>query len=152
MGGETILSEYIEMIRDDYDFIIIDCSPNLGMLTFNALAAGDEVIIPVQAAYLPVKGLELLLKTISRVQRKVNTKLKIRGILITMVDYRTNYAKDITEMVEKTYGNDIYMFENVIPHSVRAAEASALGVSVYVHDPKGTVAAAYDALTWEVMA
>ena len=152
MGGETILSEYIEMIRDDYDFIIIDCSPNLGMLTFNALAAGDEVIIPVQAAYLPVKGLELLLKTISRVQRKVNTKLKIRGILITMVDYRTNYAKDITEMVEKTYGNDIYMFENVIPHSVRAAEASALGVSVYVHDPKGTVAAACDALTWEVMA
>ena len=99
-----------------------------------------------------MKGLELLLKTISRIQRKVNKKLTIRGILITMVDYRTNYAKDITDMVQKTYGNDIYMFENVIPHSVRAAEASALGVSVYVHDPKGTVAAAYDALTWEVMA
>lgn len=152
MGGETILAEYLDMIRDDYDFIIIDCSPNLGMLTLNALAAGDEVIIPVQAAYLPVKGLELLLKTIAQVQRKINKSLKIKGILITMVDYRTNFAKDITEVVQKTYGDKIKLFENVIPHSVRAAEASALGISIYKHDPKGTVAAAYESLTWEVMA
>lgn len=117
MGGETILAEYIEMIRDDYDFIIIDCSPNLGMLTLNALAAGDEVIIPVQAAYLPVKGLELLLKTIARVQKKINKKLKIRGILITMVDYRTNYAKDITDTAPCMDGTEVTHVVNGVTYS-----------------------------------
>ena len=152
MSRENILKEYIDQIKDQYGYIIIDCMPSLGMTTINALVAATSVLIPVPAAYLPVKGLCQLIKTISMVKKRLNKKLKIEGIVLTMVDYRTNYAKDITDMVQKTYGNDIYMFENVIPHSVRAAEASALGVSVYVHDPKGTVAAAYDALTWEVMA
>lgn len=93
MSSETTLREYIESVRDDYDYILVDCSPNLGQLTLNALVAADEVIIPVQAAYLPIKGLEQLLKTISRVKRKMNPKLHIMGILITMVDYRTIYAK-----------------------------------------------------------
>ena len=125
MSSETVLKEYIEMLGNRYDYIIIDCSPNLGQLTLNALVAADEIIIPVQAAYLPIKGLEQLLKTISRVKRKMNPKLHIMGILLTMVDYRTNYANEITEVLYQVYGNEIHIFENVIPMSVRAAETPA---------------------------
>ena len=152
MSSETVLREYVEMIRDKYDYILIDCSPNLGQLTLNALVAADEVIIPVQAAYLPIKGLEQLLKTISRVKRKMNPSLNIMGILITMVDYRTVYANEITEILYQHYGNNIHIFEEVIPMSVRAAEAAAEGVSIYTHDPKGKVAKAYLELTKEVLA
>lgn len=96
---EMLLREYVEMIRNVYDYIIIDCMPSLGMLTINALACADTVLIPVQAAYLPVKGLQQLIRTITRVKRQLNTKLELEGILLTMVDYRTNYAKDIAGMV-----------------------------------------------------
>ena len=150
MSSETVLREYVEMIRDKYDYILIDCSPNLGQLTLNALVAADEVIIPVQAAYLPIKGLEQLLKTISRVKRKMNPSLNIMGILITMVDYRTVYANEITEILYQHYGNNIHIFEEVIPMSVRAAEAAAEGVSIYTHDPKSKVASAYEIITKEV--
>lgn len=151
MSSETVLREYVEMIRDKYDYILIDCSPNLGQLTLNALVAADEVIIPVQAAYLPIKGLEQLLKTISRVKRKMNPSLNIMGILITMVDYRTVYANEITEILYQHYGNNIHIFEEVIPMSVRAAEAAAEGVSIYTHDPKGKVSSAYEIITKEVV-
>ena len=150
MSSETVLREYVEMIRDKYDYILIDCSPNLGQLTLNALVAADEVIIPVQAAYLPIKGLEQLLKTISRVKRKMNPSLNIMGILITMVDYRTVYANEITEILYQHYGNNIHIFEEVIPMSVRAAEAAAEGVSIYTHDPKGKITSAYEIITKEV--
>lgn len=150
MSSETVLKEYVDMIRDRYDYILIDCSPNLGQLTLNALVAADEVIIPVQAAYLPIKGLEQLLKTISRVKRKMNPALHIMGILITMVDYRTVYANEITEVLYQHYGSSIHIFDEVIPLSVRAAEASAEGISIYKHDPKGKVALAYEAITKEV--
>ena len=142
MSSETTLREYI----------LVDCSPNLGQLTLNALVAADEVIIPVQAAYLPIKGLEQLLKTISRVKRKMNPKLHIMGILITMVDYRTIYAKEITEVLYEHYGSSIHIFDDVIPLSVRAAEASAEGVSIYKYDGKGKVAAAYEKIVEEVLA
>ena len=151
MSSETTLKEYIEMISDDYDYIMVDCSPNLGQLTLNALVAADEIIIPVQAAYLPLKGLEQLLRTISRVKRKMNPKLDIMGILITMVDYRTNFAKDITEVLYEHYGNNIHIFDEVIPFSVKAAEASAEGVSIYSYDGKGKVAAAYEKIVEEVV-
>lgn len=151
MSSETVLKEYIDMLENRYDYIIIDCSPNLGQLTLNALVAADEIIIPVQAAYLPIKGLEQLLKTISRVKRKMNPKLHIMGILLTMVDYRTNYANEITEVLYQVYGNEIHIFENVIPMSVRAAETPAEGISIYKHDSKGKVADAYTALTKEVI-
>lgn len=150
MSSETVLREYIEMVRHKYDYILVDCSPNLGQLTLNALVAADEVIIPVQAAYLPIKGLEQLLKTISRVKRKMNPSLNIMGILITMVDYRTVYANEITEILYQHYGNNIHIFEEVIPMSVRAAETAAEGVSIYTHDPNGKVAKAYDVITKEV--
>jgi len=151
MSSETILKEYIEMIGNKYDYIVIDCSPNLGQLTLNALVAADEIIIPVTPAYLPTKGLEQLLKTISRVKRKMNPSLHIMGILLTMVDYRTNYANEITEIIYKVYGPSIHIFDNVVPASVRAAETPAEGVSIYKHDGKGKVAAAYTALTEEVI-
>lgn len=151
MSSESILKEYIEMVESSYDYIIVDCSPNLGQLTLNALVAADDVIIPVQAAYLPAKGLEQLLKTISRVKRKLNQKLNILGILLTMVDYRTNYAKEITEVIYNVYRSDIHIFNNCIPLSVKAAEISAHGVSIYKYDKNGKAAQAYDALTKEVL-
>ena len=151
MSSESILKEYIEMVEGSYDYVVIDCSPNLGQLTLNALVAADDVIIPVQAAFLPIKGLEQLLKTISRVKRKLNQKLNILGILLTMVDYRTNFAKDITEVLYQVYGSSIHIFNNCIPLSVKAAEISAQGVSIYKYDKNGKVSKAYEELTKEVL-
>lgn len=149
---EMLLKEYIEMIREDYDYIIIDCMPSLGMLTINALACADTVLIPVQSAYLPVKGLQQLIRTITRVKRQLNTKLELEGILLTMVDFRTNYAKDIASMVHSAYAEAFSFFETEIPISVRAAETSIEGTSIYLHDPAGKVAKAYKELTKEVLA
>lgn len=114
-------------------------------------ACADSILIPVQAAYLPAKGLQQLIKTIGKVRRQINPKLMIEGILLTMVDARTNYAKDITALLVENYGSKVRIFENSIPISVRAAEISAEGVSIYEHDPKGKVAAAYQSLTEEVL-
>ncbi len=150
MSRELVLRNYIEQVKDSYDWILIDCMPSLGMITINAFACADSVLIPVQAAYLPVKGLQQLIKTISKVKRKINVHLEIEGILLTMVDARTNYSKDIIEMLHDAYGNKVKIFENSIPVSVRAAEISAEGISIYAHDPKGKVALAYKALTEEV--
>ena len=151
LSRESILREYVEQIRDLYDYIIIDCMPSLGILTINALACADSVLIPVQAAYLPVKGLQQLIKTISRVKRQLNPKLKIEGILLTMVDNRTNYAKDIALQVYDAYSSSIRVFDCEIPLSVRAAEISAEGSSLYVYDPKGKAAFAYTSLIKEVV-
>lgn len=137
MSREMIMKEYIDTIRSRYDYILIDCLPSLGMMTINALVSSDSVLIPVQAAYLPVKGLQQLIKTISMVKKRLNRKLTIEGILLTMVDFRTNYAKDIAALVQKTYGSQIAIFKNVIPMSVKAAETSAEGISIYTHCPKG---------------
>ena len=151
MSRELILRQLVERVRDAYDFIIIDCMPSLGMMTINALACADAVLIPVQAAYLPVKGLQQLIKTIGRVKRQLNPKLKIEGILLTMVDNRTNYAKDICSMVYEAYSSSIKVFKTEIPMSVRAAEISAEGSSIYKYDPKGKAAYAYGELTKEVL-
>lgn len=152
MSRELVMRAYIEQIRDTYDYILIDCMPSLGMITINAFACADSILIPVQAAYLPVKGLQQLIKTIGKVKRQLNPKLEIEGILLTMVDNRTNYARDISVMLKEAYGSRVRIFENVIPMSVRAAEISAEGVSIYEHDPKGKVASAYYSLTEEVLA
>ena len=121
--------------------------PSLGMITINAFASADSILIPVQAAYLPVKGLEQLIKTIGKVKGQINPKLAIEGILLTMVDNRTNYSKDISALLIENYGSKVRIFENSIPMSVRAAEISAEGVSIYQHDPNGKVASAYQSLT-----
>lgn len=152
MSREQILREYLEKVKDSYDYILIDCMPSLGMVTINAFVGADSVLIPVQAAFLPAKGLEQLIKTIRKVKRQLNPKLRIEGILMTMVDGRTNYAKEIMQILSEGYGKDVRFFSNNIPLSVRAAEISAIGVSIYEHDPKGKVAAAYRSLTEEVLA
>ena len=151
MSRETVLRTYIDLQRDNYDYILIDCMPSLGMITINVFTCADSILIPVQAAYLPIKGLEQLIKTIGKVKRQINQKLKIEGILLTMVDNRTNYAKDISNLLIENYGSKVHIFENSIPMSVRAAEISAEGVSIYKHDPNGKVASAYQSLTKEVL-
>ena len=151
MNREKILKQYLDTMRREYDFILLDCMPSLGMLTVNALAAADQVLIPVQAQYLSAKGLEQLLQTINKVRRQINPKLKIEGILLTMVDSRTNYAKEISALIREAYGSNIKVFSTDIPRSVRAAEISAEGRSIFEHDPKGKVAEAYRVLTKEVL-
>ena len=151
MSRETVLRTYIELQRDNYDYILIDCMPSLGMITINVFTCADSILIPVQAAYLRLKGLEQLIKTIGKVKRQINQKLEIEGILLTMVDNRTNYAKDISNLLIENYGSKVHIFENSIPMSVRAAEISAEGVSIYKHDPNGKVASAYKSLTKEVL-
>ncbi len=121
------------------------------MITINALACCDEVIIPVQAQYLSIKGMEQLFKTINKVKRQINPKLNISGILITMVDMRTNYSKDIISLIHENYGGRIRIFNSIIPLSVRAAEISAEGKSIYAHDPSGKVSKAYEGLVLEVL-
>lgn len=151
MSRETILKQYLDTVKQNYDFILLDCMPSLGMLTVNALAAADNVLIPVQAAYLPAKGLEQLLQTINKVRRQINPKLRIEGILLTMVDSRTNYSKDISNLIRENYGGKLKVYKTDIPRSVRAEEISAEGTSIFKHDPKGKVADAYRVLTKEVL-
>lgn len=151
MSRETILKQYLETIKGQYDYILLDCMPSLGMLTVNALAASDQVLIPVQANYLSAKGLEQLLQTVNKVKRQINPKLRIEGILLTMVDSRTNYAKEISTLIRDTYGSKLKVYDADIPRSVRAAEISAEGVSIFKHDPGGKVAEAYRSLTKEVL-
>ena len=151
MSREKVLRQYLDTVKKEYDYILLDCMPSLGMLTVNTLAAADGVIIPVQAQYLSAKGMEQLLQTVGKVRRQINPKLKIAGVLLTMVDQRTNYAREVSDLLRRTYGGKIRIFSTDIPHSVRAAETSAEGKSIYLHDPKGKVAQAYAQLTKEVI-
>ncbi len=150
MSRETILRTYINTVKDRYDYVLIDCMPSLGMMTINALAAADSVIIPVQAHYLPVKGMTQLLQTIARVRRQINPRLTIDGVLLTMVDNRTNFAKDISFVLRRDYGDKLRVFQTEIPLSIRAAETSAQGKSIYAFDPHGIAARAYQSFTKEV--
>ena len=177
MNRENMLKQVLEGAKHEYDFILLDCTPSLGMLTvvapllwlavrtmcefiiiscgdtaINALAAADTTLIPVQAQYLSAKGLEQLLQTVQKVRRQINPKLKIEGILLTMTDSRTNYGQQIDNLIRGAYGSKIKVFDQTIPRSVRAAEISAVGKSIFQHDPKGKVAEAYKSLTREVMA
>lgn len=149
MSREYVLRNYIDSVRKNYDYILIDCMPSLGMMTINALVAADSVIIPSQPSFLSTKGLNLLLHSISKVKRSIHPSLKIDGILFTMVDSRTNNAKDIIETLRDTVGQSIRIFDTEIPHSVRAAECSLTGESIFAHDKTGKVAAAYENLTKE---
>lgn len=150
MSRELILRSLVDKLREFYDFILIDCMPSLGMMTINALAAADSVVIPSQPSFLSAKGLDLLLRSISKVKRSINPDLKIDGILLTMVDGRTNNAREIIESLRSTVGRSIRIFDTEIPHSVRAAECSVTGESIFAHDRNGKVAEAYEKLTKEV--
>lgn len=151
MSRETILRRYFETVKNNYDVILLDCCPSLGMLTINAMAAADKVLIPVQAQYLSIKGLEQLIRTIAKVRQQINPQLSIEGILVTMADMRTNYTREIIELLHTTYDGKLPIYKSIIPLSVRAAETSAEGKSIYLHDPDGKVAKAYASLTQEVL-
>lgn len=151
MSRELVLRDYLDEVKDDYDYVLIDCPPSLGMLTVNALAAADSVLIPVQANPLPAKDMTQLLKTINKVKRGINPRLKINGIVITLVDVRTNLAKDVTMQLKENYGSAIKIYESQIPLAVKAAEVTAKGKSIFAYDENGTVAKAYKALAKEVI-
>lgn len=151
MSRERILSLYTDKIKKNYDYVIIDCMPSLGMITINALTAADNVIIPVQAHFLPAKGMTQLLKTIGRVQRNTNPNLRISGILLTLVDSRTNLAKEIKKTIQSSYGSKINMFKTEIPVAVSTAESPSQGESIFEYDPKSTVSEAYRKFAKEVL-
>ena len=151
MSREYVLRSYLETVKKHYDYILIDCMPSLGMMTVNALSAADSVIIPSQPSFLSTKGLNLLMRSIARVKKQINPKLRIDGILLTMVDNRTNNAKAIISSLRSSVGENLRVFNTEIPFSVRAAESSLEGKSIFAHEKNGKVAAAYEAMTQEVM-
>ena len=150
ISRESVLKTCISEVRKSYDYVLVDCMPSLGMLTINALAAADSVVIPTQPHYLSAKGLELLLRSESKVRRQINPPLRIDGILMTMVMPRTNISKEITATVRNVYGQKIKVFDTQIPHSIRAVEATAEGKSIFAYDKGGKVAAAYEQFGKEV--
>ena len=150
MSREIVLRNYLKEVKGKYDYVLIDCMPSLGMLTINALAAADSVVIPTQPHYLSAKGLELLLRSVSKVRRQINPHLRIDGILMTMVMPRTNISKEVTALVRSAYGQNIKVFDAQIPHSIRAVEATAEGKSIFAYDKGGKVAAAYEQFGKEV--
>ena len=144
MSRESVLKNYLSLVKDKYDYVLIDCMPSLGMITFNALTAADSVIIPVQAQYLPAKGMTQLLGTIAKVRKHTNADLKIDGILLTLVDGRTNLAKSTVEALR--------IYRSMIPAAVKAAEVSSKGTSIYAYEPNSPVSKAYASFTKEVLA
>ena len=151
VGREVVLRHYTEMIKPLYDLIILDTCPTMDLLTINTLAAADEALIPVAPKFLDAKGLELLLGSIAQVREYINPNLSIAGILLTMVDNRTNFSREIIAMINEAYGEKIHIFKDQIPHSVRATETSATGKSIFRHDPNGKVSAAYASLADELI-
>jgi chromosome partitioning protein len=151
MSREKVLANLLKDIKKDYDYILIDCMPSLGMITINALTAADEVLIPVQAQYLPTKGMTHLMKSIDMVRNHTNEKLKIAGIVMTLVDGRTNLSKEVINTIRTKYGMSIRIFDTQIPVAVKAAEASKSGMSIFAYDKGAKPAIAYEQLTREVM-
>lgn len=151
--GELILREIFDAVEMDYDFVLIDCAPNLGGLTINALSAADEVLIPLQADYLALKGVNLLLKTISTVQRKINRKLQIAGVVLTMADLRTLHSREVLESARSALGGIVRVFDPIVRLNVRVKEATVAGQSIMNYAPSSNVARAYhrlaEALTHE---
>lgn len=151
MSREITMKTCLEPLKNQYDYILIDCMPSLGMLTINALAAADSVIVPIQAHYLPLKGMTQLIQTIKKVQRQINPSLRVDGVLLTLADMRTNLARATESSLKQNYGKFIKVYQTVIPVAIKAAETSAAGKSIYSYDKDGTVARAYQAFTKEVV-
>ena len=151
MSREKVLSNLLKGVKKDYDYILIDCMPSLGMITINALTAADSVIIPVQAHYLPAKGMTQLMRSIDMVRSHTNEKLEIGGIVMTLVDGRTNLAKDVINTIRTKYGMQIRIFDTQIPMAIKAAEASRAGVSIFEYDKDSKPAKAYEQLAKEVI-
>ena len=146
---EKILKTALDKIRDQYDYIFIDCPPSLGLLTINAWAASDSIVIPLQSEYYALEGVSQLMNTIAMVRQHLNPRLQVEGVVITMYDGRALIAKQITAEIKKFFKNKLY--EIIIPRNVRLAEAPSHGVPIILHDPKCVGARAYKALTEEFL-
>ncbi len=151
MSREFTIKNVISDVKKDYDYILIDSMPSLGMLTINALSCSDKVIIPVQDHFLAAKGMGHLLKTISRVKRTINPNLKIGGILLTLVNKRTNLSKETLNSLKMNYGSVVNIYDTQIPLTIKMAESSSKGKSIFIHDKNGKVAIAYNDFAKEVI-
>jgi len=151
MSREYTLKRYINSIKEGYDYILIDCRPSLGMLTINALATSDSVIIPVQAHYLPLKGMTGLIQTINKVKEQINPNLKIDGVLLTLADMKTRIGRTVAETLEKSYGSRMKIYSTVIPMGVKAVEASSGGKSLSIYAENSKPALAYKEFAKEVL-
>ena len=151
MNREYAMRNSLRELKKDYDYILIDCMPSLSMLTTNALAMANEVIIPVQSQYLSAKGMGNLLKTISKIKRQLNNDLKVGGILLTLVDKRTNLPRQIEQELEENYGNIVKLYDNQIPVAIKTAESTSKGKSIFAYDKNSKVAEAYSFFAKEVL-
>ena len=151
MSREKVLTNLTREVKASYDYILIDCSPSLGMITVNALTAADSVIIPVQAQYLPAKGMVQLIRSIDKVRTHTNENLKIDGVLLTLVDGRTKLAHEVIDAIRENLGMKIRIFDSMIPIGVKAAEAGKEGKSIYAYDKGSRPADAYANFTKEVI-
>lgn len=150
MSREFALRTYLSEVKPSYDVVVLDCPPTLGMMTINALAAADRVIVPVQPEYLSVIGMTQLFDTVALVRKQINPTLKVDGVLITLANMRTNLAKNTLEILHQAYGGSVRIFPNPIPYSTKVKEASASGKSIFAYDPRGSAAYAYEQLVKEV--
>lgn len=149
MGRDSILRDVLEPIRKQFDFILIDCPPSLALLTLNALSAAEEVLIPAQTEFLALRRLEAILRTIDKVRRRLNPKIKVLGILPTLYDGRTLHAREVLEQIRSALGKAHRVF-NPIPRSVRFAEASVAGMSILDYAAEIEGAQLYRALAQEI--
>lgn len=152
LSRESVLKNYLNQVKNSYDYVVIDTMPSLGLITLNALVAADSVIVPVQAQYLPAKGMTQLLQTVSKVKRQINPNLQIEGILLTLVDNRTNLSRSTATALKENFGKHIKIFGLTIPIAVKAAEVSSKGQSIYAYEPNSPVSKAYAEFTKEVLA
>lgn len=143
ISRENVLKKFLNRIKNDYDFIIIDTMPSLNFMTINAMNAADSILIPMQPQYFSAKGLELLLSTIANVRKNLNRKLKIEGILMTMYDNRLNFHKEIIEVINENYGKNVRIFKTKIPISIRVTEMQARAQSVFDNDPTSKISESY---------
>ena len=150
-GREVVLKQYIDEVRLNYDYILIDCAPSLSVLTVNALVAADSVLIPTQPQYFSMAGIQMFYDTFSKIRKKMNPTLSIEGVLVTMMDNRPNFTKELVTQLRNAYGDVFKVFETEIPTSIRMSESNARGKSIFEFDRKGKVAAAYEKLTQEVI-
>jgi ATPases involved in chromosome partitioning len=150
-GREVVLKQYIDEVRLNYDFILIDCAPSLSVLTVNALVAADSVLIPTQPQYFSMAGIQMFYDTFSKIRKKMNPSLSIEGVLVTMMDNRPNFTKELVTQLRNAYGDVFRVFQTEIPTSIRISESNARGKSIFEFDRKGKVAAAYEKLTQEVI-
>ena len=151
MSREVTLRTILNNVKKDYDYVLIDCMPSLGMLTINALSCSDKVVIPVQDHFLAAKGMGHLLKTVSRVKRTINPNLEVGGILLTLVNKRTNLSKETIQDLKETYGRAIKLYDTQIPLAVKTAESTSRGKSIFKYDKNGKVATAYEDFAKEVL-